>query len=135
MFTGQPQDNSTRHEQPQARSKTQQIGEQRGGSHHLLKVVEHEQALLLVQGVLERCQERLLTVLDNTKGCSNRDQYQVPTSRMGARSTKVAPFAKLCCIALATARARRVLPVPPGTVRVSRRTPNCSRGSPHGRYL
>ncbi len=67
-FAAHMEDFTTRHQQLQVRTGGQQIHQQRSGYHDLLKVVEHEQQVLLPQHRLQLLPRRLRAALLQSEG-------------------------------------------------------------------
>ena len=114
----------------QVRRRPEQVGDDRRGLDHLLEVVEDEQHVPLGQPLDELVARRLrppsptrpnvVAILDATR----------PGSRTGSSGHEPVPSAYSWATLAASCSDRRVLPVPPGPVSVSRRVVASSSAPP-----
>src|SRR5438876_6670949 len=88
---------------------------------HLLKVVQEEEHVLVLQLLLHVLKQGLAGSFADVKRLSNGGRNQSGITNW-ARFTKKTPSAKRSPNSAATCKPKRVLPAPPGPVRVSRRT-------------
>ena len=102
-------------------ARVEELADRRRRRQHLLEVVEHEQRRPVAEALGDRLGERLLgdSRTPSTLGDRGADEVARPASARGRRSTP--PRTRRCRV-VAASSARRVLPVPPSPLSVTRRT-------------
>ena len=94
-----------------------------------------QQLLRSADGGAERLGQRPATAVLRRPSAWAMAEATSPGSLIGASATKNTPSAKCSITSAATCSARRVLPIPPGPVRVSSRTSVAQQPPPHLRQL
>ena len=114
----------------------QEVGDDRRRRQDVLEVVEDEQDLPLAQEGVAAAPSAAAGGLPDAERLGDRRGSTRSGRRAAARGTKATPSAKSAAqVGRAAASASRVLPTPPGPVRVSRRTSGPRQKRPHGRQL
>ena len=113
---------------PEVRGRAEQIGHERGGVEDVLEVVQHEQQAPLAHERLKPCDQSVHCPHRARRGLSDgwRDQIGIRDRR---EADEAGAIREILGKRVATARANRVLPTPPGPVRVSSRSLIRSRRS------
>src|SRR5437660_9221158 len=117
---------STRHKDREPGTGSQKLFELLSSGHDLLEVIKHEQELLLTDKGLHLLQGWPVSTFLESQLPGNGGTTNCGSER-AANPTKQVPPTKKERIWVATAMARRVLPIPPGPSRVSRRISGCLR--------
>ena len=122
-------DGPARDDRLDVRRGAQQVGDDRGGGDDLLEVVEDEQEPLVAQPVGERFGDRACAGSRRRRARSAIRGATSIGSRIGSSGTKKTPSGKSSDDRAASWSESRVLPVPPGPVRVSSRVGASSRAA------
>ena len=128
LLAGHPQRGPAGHQHRQVGAGGQQPGDRRSGRQQVLEVVQHHQQPSLTQLLAQALVERLPSGLPHPEGSGQGRQHQ--RGRRPGPADEPRPSGNSPPSSAATWRARRVLPVPPTPVRVTRPWPWWTRLHP-----
>ena len=121
VFPGEAKSSPAGDEDPDVGGSAEQIGHERGGVDDVFEIVQNEQQAPLAHDCLQTSDQGFIARIAHAEGVSDGGRHEIG---MGDRceADEDDAIREILASRWATVRANRVLPTPPGPVRVSSRT-------------